>query len=139
MRCAVKCMIVALIFFVIGVRTTQSSASGFYPPEIVFLTIDEQPLLQGELGVIRRYPPSHLFVAYRYLTGRGLDEEERKAVKALWNPMLDDWGEQDKWMNDWLAARSLVMGSEPPTVSGFSRASDTNPYFWYHNCLADTF
>src|SRR6185369_1881803 len=48
----------------------------------------------GELGVLQPgYARSYLAVAYRYISGAGLDQQEQKAVTAMWKHRLGEGGE----------------------------------------------
>jgi hypothetical protein len=128
-----------LLGLTIIVASTAAHGSGFYPSEVIFAKLDPDAFLQGHLGILHRYPPPFLFVAYRHLTGQGLDEEERKALADFWGPRPEAWADQDKWMKEWLAARGQILGIESPMAKSGDRAVYVNPYFSYQNCLEDTF
>lgn len=124
-------------------RSTYSYASGFYPPKAVF-TYTRHPdfplenFVRGDLGVLQRtYARSYLYVAYRYLTGIGLDKEEQQAVHALWKERLEWQGDQEQWIRNWYAARFRVPGTGPGSIKGTDRK--LTAYQWYGNCLDDAF
>ena len=96
---------------------------------------------RGRFGVLRsRYARSYLFVAYRYMTGAGLNAGEQKELVSLWNERLEDSWDREKNQTDtlgaWLAARGKVPGaSQQPQVNVYRRTE----YYSYQNCTRDSF
>src|SRR5713101_7602312 len=79
---------------------------------------------RGELGVLQ--PPdarSYLYVAYRYFIGQGFDQEEQKALVALWDERLNSrWNAGEAWIKEWLDTRSTVPGvGVPPELQAYHR------------------
>ncbi|MBA2502778.1 MAG: hypothetical protein H0V27_07855 [Pyrinomonadaceae bacterium] len=96
---------------------------------------------RGRLGVLRNtYARSYLLVAYRYMTGAGLNADEQRALVSLWNERLQDsWEREEKGadaLDLWLAARGKVSGADQgPQVNVYRRKE----YSSYHNCSSDSF
>ena len=97
----------------------------------------------GELGVLQPgFARSYLTVAYRYFTGIGLDQQEQKAVAALWKHRLNEGDDNDaeKSVKTWLDARGKIAGL--PTLGELDpnrNISTSNYYFNYLNCNPDSF
>lgn len=97
----------------------------------------------GELGVLQpAYARSYLAIAYRYLAGAPLDQEEQKGAAALWNERLKPYWESDgeNWVKAWLDARSKVAAAAAPPGIEVYRAEDKKDYYLqYMNCPQDAF
>ena len=98
----------------------------------------------GDLGVLQpTYARSYLAVAYRYLSGVGLDVEAQKAVQALWQERLDlRWNADGQdWIQRWRDARKAVPGvSAPPEIDIYRTVTTNEAYSAdYLNCPDDAF
>jgi hypothetical protein len=135
-------IIIALIWM-----TQYSYACGPFFPQVVFThkLHPDFPLADyaaGNLGVLQpTYARSYLYVAYRYLNGIGFDQNEQKALVALWNERLkSNWLDDQNWINEWLTARSRIPNAGPPSVTTpYQRWRTYSNYSSYENCLEDTF
>jgi hypothetical protein len=104
---------------------------------------------EGQLGILQpTYAQSYLYVAYRYLTGMGFNQEEKAALLALWderlNPQADLWNPQASTaMKAWSDVRAQIAADGPqPRVDVFKALEARNGLFYYHvyvNCSADAF
>ncbi|HEV8718713.1 MAG TPA: hypothetical protein VGX03_38575 [Candidatus Binatia bacterium] len=98
---------------------------------------------RGELGVLQpTYARSYLAVAYRYLSGVGLDNAAQQAVQALWQERLDlRWNADGQdWIQHWLDARNAVPGvSSPPQITIYRTAVTDGSFHSYLNCPDDAF
>jgi hypothetical protein len=93
-RRVVAVVIVCAAALLVASPVWRSGASGIQTMVTLFesrvhpdLPLDR--FAAGRLGIIKpTWDRSHLYVAYRYLTGRGLDAAEQKAMLTLWNECL---------------------------------------------------
>jgi TolA-binding protein len=104
---------------------------------------------QGQLGILQpTYAQSYLYVAYRYLSGMGFQQEEKEALLALWNERLNP--QADLWnpnasaaVKAWSEVRAQIAAAgPPPQVNVFKALQARNGAFYYHeyvNCPADAF
>lgn len=92
----------------------------------------------GRLGVPQPgWARSYLVVAYRHLSGVGLDDEAQRAAVSLWNSRLGlERGDSPEIaLRAWLQARSGVTDEEPGPIRPWGR----DDWFAYANCTADAF
>jgi hypothetical protein len=95
---------------------------------------------RGQLGILQpSFPRFYLIVAYRYLTGVGLNAEERKALfgpePASPSTPLPPNAEQE-----WRTARTRVAGSAAPRyINAFKTISSGDYFLVYLNCNDDAF
>ncbi len=125
------------------------SSGPFFPSTVFTYTLHpEFPLerfAQGELGVLQpTYARSYLAVAYRYLSGVGLNPEEQQAMLALWQERLKrEWNpEAQGWISQWLNARNSVPGvSAQSEIDNYRRtfSADGTYFLTYLNCPVDAF
>jgi hypothetical protein len=120
---------------------------GPFFPEAVFTATHIPPLpdyYRGNLGVLQpTYARKYLFVAYRYLSGQPLSEEE---IQSL---LDDSSNSSSKWQADlfmipnaieeWLKARDRIPGMNPLRDIDFFRKTGVNEWSSYSNCTEDTF
>lgn len=99
-----------------------------------------EKFVRGELGVLQSsYEWPALYVAYRHLTGMGFNQEEQKAVLALWKTRLGLQGTfpVGESVRDWLDTRNKVPGAPSvPEPSAYRSAyrSVESYYVSYLNC-----
>jgi hypothetical protein len=101
---------------------------------------------RGRLGILEfGYARSYLYVAYRYLSGLGLNAGEQSAVVALWNARMgnplrpSDQKEAsplDQSIKQWLDAHGMVEATTPSEIEAFASAGN---YQAYLNCTPDAF
>lgn len=103
-----------------------------------------QPFVAGRLGIVLpTWNSSYLVLAYRHLTGIGLDPAEQQALLALWEqeqgPLVVGKTRPKEWMvgavGEWYRARSDVgNGTTSVTVDRYRP-----DYSSFVNCLDDAF
>ena len=146
---------VIALLLIAGLLTSPSDLASCGPFLLTAVfTLSRQPdkpdsdFAQGQLGVLlpsfyRRY----LAVAYRHLTGLGVNENERKAFfpappqpgpPPKWNP---EWKTTiGPALDEWLEARKKVPGASAPSkIDVYRRDRDPNNYSEYVNCADDAF
>lgn len=102
------------------------------------------PFAAGNLGVLEpSYARSYLVVAYRYLTGIGLDKEEQASALAVWDARLKRYwegaNEQDP-MKMWGEAVGKVSASTTkPNYEVYRSETSKDTYITYLNCPPDAF
>jgi tetratricopeptide (TPR) repeat protein len=139
--------IAAVLIIIAGLAIASRPVRGCGPffPELVF-TFSFHPdfplerFAGGQLGVLQpTYARSYLVVAYRYLSGKTLDEEERMAVVALWEERIGLRTTSDKQgLANWLEARKRAHGTVfLPEIRTFGAI--TGSYSTYLNCPEDAF
>ena len=86
----------------------------------------------GKLGMIRPgFQQAYLVVAYRYLAGLKLTEEQQKAALDIWNRNLvpENAGGDDA-IARWSEARNKIPSLPPaPAISPYAVVSKDQPYF----------
>lgn len=74
----------------------------------------------GDLGFIQQsWARSYLFVAYRYLSGRPLHDDEQTAALKLWHKRLDgdySFNQRDIAMENWVKARNEIFPGPDPEI-----------------------
>jgi len=110
-----------------------------------------EPFAQGSLGILRpEYARSYLVVAYRHLTGVGLDAAQQAAALALWKKRLGltapagaEEGAiplDEQAVAAWLAARQKVAArQEIKSIYPYKSISLENFYTNFRNCPEDAF
>ena len=97
---------------------------------------------EGQLGilqpVLRRF---YLIIAYRYLTGVGLNAEERKALFGPEPASQTPYSfRPDDPLQVWVKERARVTGkAAPPNINAFKAISGNDYYLVYLNCGDDAF
>jgi hypothetical protein len=94
---------------------------------------------RGQLGIVQpTYERLYQVIAYRYLTGAGLNDAERREifhtgpVRFPYIAMGND--------NPWLAARNKVVGIKPVDyIAPFRAVEEPGHYEVYQNCNDDAF
>jgi len=97
---------------------------------------------RGQLGILQpSFPRFYLIIAYRYLTGVGLNAEERKAFfgPEPASPSSSAPPEPDA-VQAWLKARARVSGSgAPPNINLYKTLGSGDYFLVYLNCNDDAF
>ena len=96
----------------------------------------------GKLGIIRPgFKQDYLVVAYRYLAGLKLTDEQQKAAIDIWNrKVVPDNTSGDDAIARWSEARNKIPSLPPaPAISPYAVVSKDQPYFQYLNCPNDAF
>lgn len=100
---------------------------------------------RGELGVFKDgFARSYLFVAYRYLNGMGLNQQEQSAVVKLWNERLGVGNENGREVETgglaaWQDARKKITGVAQTKEISIEREVKKDSYQYFSNCLPDAF
>jgi hypothetical protein len=96
----------------------------------------------GRLAIVRPdFRLAYLVVAYRYLSGLKLNEEQQKAALDVWNrKVVPEHPREDDAIASWSNARKKVPNLPPaPEISPYAVVSKDQPYFQYVNCPGEAF
>ena len=96
----------------------------------------------GQLGIIRPgFRPDFLVVAYRYLSGLKLTDQQQKAALDVWSRnVVPETTAGDDAVARWSAARGKIPNlPAAPAISPYAVVSKDQPYFQYLNCPNDAF
>jgi hypothetical protein len=95
---------------------------------------------RGQLGILQpSFPRFYLIVAYRYLTGVGLNAEERKALFGP-QPAVASSSPPPNAVEEWRKARARVAGGGGALyINTFKTISGTEYFLVYLNCNDDAF
>jgi hypothetical protein len=95
----------------------------------------------GKLGIVRPdFRQAYLVVAYRYLSGLSLGEEQQQAALDVWNRNVVPDHPGDDAIARWSNARNKVPNLPSSTeISPYADVSKDQPYFQYLNCPNDAF
>jgi TolA-binding protein len=133
-----------LIAILILAVPAELPGCGPFLPEALFYLASrpEAPVefARGHLGIVQpSYERLYQVIAYRYLSGVGLDDAEQRAVLALSQPVMD-WPAPTVTPNPWLAARNKAPGIKPlPELRPYRQAKKENYFYTYLNCNDDAF
>lgn len=130
---ALRLLIAVLI---LAVPVELPGCGPFLPEALFHLTgRPEAPaeFARGQLGIVQpTYERLYQVIAYRYLSGVGLNDAERQAILPSPQPTVDT--------NPWLEARNQVPGITPLRQIDPYRQVHTQGYFdTYLNCNDDAF
>ena len=131
---ALRLLIAVLI---LAVPVELPGCGPFLPVTLFHLTVGpEAPaeFAHGQLGIVQpTYERLYQVIAYRYLTGVGLNDAERQAVLSSPQPRADT--------NPWLAARNQAPGITPLRQLDPYRQVNIDGYYLdtYLNCNDDAF
>ena len=142
-----KLLAVGMIaFLLVGPATTLACGPFSLDTIFVFTVHPEYPLenfARGDIGTIQpTYARSYLYVAYRYLNGKGFTAEEQSALVDLWSDRLNLRWEpsEEQSMKRWFEARHTVLGGgEDPKIDVYRSREKPNEYETYLNCQKDSF
>ena len=102
--------------------------------------------VKGALGVVQpTYARSYQIVAYRYLSGRPLSENEKTAYLEFWHNRLGGQGngvqDDTKPASTWQKDRNKVLGLNPKNENAIQVYRNPSPEGWaqYLNCPSDAF
>jgi hypothetical protein len=146
---------VIALLLIAGLLTspTDLSSCGPFLLTAVF-TLSRQPdqpdtsFAQGQLGILLpSYYRAYLTVAYRHLTGVGVNASERAALfppapppgpPPVWNR---EWSTSvPPSVQEWLDARRKIPGAPPPLkIDVYHRETTPTSYSEYLNCTDDAF
>ena len=131
-----------IAFFLLAVPLELPGCGPFIPEALFTLKLQperpEAEFARGQLGVLRRtYKRFYLVIAYRYLSGVGLNDDERAALfpkqAAVPAPAWDA-------AKPWLAVRNSVPGVKPiASLDTYRRGFQPNSYDYFQNCNEDAF
>ncbi len=143
------------LLLIAGLVTSSSDLSSCGPFLLTAVfTFSRQPdkpdtgFARGQLGVLLpSFYRAHLIVAYRHLTGVGVNANERAtffpsppppAPAPLW---IREWSTSvPPTVQTWLEARKRVPGAPPPSkIDVYHRESTPTSYSEYVNCTDDAF
>jgi hypothetical protein len=95
---------------------------------------------RGQLGILLpSFPRFYLIIAYRYLTGIGLNAEERKALFGP-QPAAANSSPSPNAVDEWRKARARVAGNGAAlNLNTFKTISGTEYFLVYLNCNDDAF
>ena len=96
---------------------------------------------RGQLGILHlTYTRRYQVIAYRHLSGVGLNEEEAKAIYSGPMESVPSTMPLDEQRNPWLAARNKVPGVTPIQYIDAFRPVEKDGYYGnYLNCNDDAF
>ena len=143
----------AVLVALAEVKTTLFGSGPFFERAVFYSTAyPDYPRTQyarGDLGILQStYWRMYLFIAYRYLAGKGFTPREQQALEVLWDPKVKyDWmnvvaaGNEQHELEGWQKARSKVRGSGPgPNIEVYRGGFwDRGHYIGYLNCPGDAF
>ncbi|HKE25759.1 MAG TPA: tetratricopeptide repeat protein [Bryobacteraceae bacterium] len=130
-----------LVFLLLAVPLELPGCGPFLPEALFTLKLQpERPdteFARGQLGVISpTYKRFFLTIAYRYLSGAGLNDAERAALF----PPPANTAEEPPVAKPWLDARNAVAGIKPVSdVNAYRRGFQPDSYDYFLNCGADAF
>jgi hypothetical protein len=95
---------------------------------------------RGQLGILQpSFPRFYLIIAYRYLTGIGLNAEERKALFGA-QPAVASSSSPPNATEEWRKARARLAGNRAAlNLNTFKTISGTEYFLVYLNCNDDAF
>lgn len=131
--------LVALLFCP---RNTEACASDYERVDVIDWAPDADPsaYVSGRLGLLNpNFKTSALVVAYRWLSGVGLDAEEAQSARWVTLPFAANapWVPTIEGIEVWRLAHREVLGTEAPVQNaGYLRTTD---YAAADNCLAAAF
>jgi hypothetical protein len=126
-----------IAILILAVPVELPGCGPFLPVTLFHLTVGpEAPaeFAHGQLGIVQpTYERLYQVIAYRYLTGVGLNDAERQAVLSSPQPRADT--------NPWLAARNQAPGITPLRQLDPYRQVNIDGYYLdtYLNCNDDAF
>lgn len=101
--------------------------------------------IDGQLGILRpTFARSYLVLAYRHLSGVGLNASEREQARDFYKDRATDkWDHLDvNWQERWMQARSAINSPASPRVNLLTRgtlAYNAGTNSFVPNCLEDAF
>jgi hypothetical protein len=132
-----------VVFLLLAVPLELPACGPFFPEALFALKLQperaEAEFLRGQLGVVLpTYARFYLVLAYRYFTGAGLNDGERKALTPP--PAVTPDTFDDHKPAAWLEARNRVPGVKPmESIDPFHNSREPNTYESFLNCGDDAF
>jgi hypothetical protein len=132
-----------IAILILAVPAELPGCGPFLPEALFYLAgRPEAPVefARGQLGILQpRYEHLYQVIAYRYLSGVGLNDAEQKAVLPPSQPAVD-WPAPTVTPNPWLAARNDVPGIQPlATLNPYRQVKKEGYFDNYLNCNDDAF
>ena len=144
-------MMVFIIAILLSHPSTQFGCGPFFDGAIFTFSVHPDFPLEkfaaGDLGVLRPgYARSYLTIAYRYMIGISLDQQEQKAALSVWHDRLSS-GDVDSsaWVKAWLDARAKLPEAAKPTdalpiqIDATKNITNKDYYLTFLNCHEDAF
>jgi hypothetical protein len=143
-------LLICFLFATVVFNPSNLPSCGPIFPDAIFVEKRTPPLpdyIQGRLGVLQpTFDRKYLFMAYRYLSGQPLTEEEKHSLtkaassaepESIWTGAFS----ASPAMKEWLDARGRIPGIEPsPEIqSSRNEAGKSNEWRWFKNCSEDAF
>jgi hypothetical protein len=134
-------LLIAILILAIPV---ELPGCGPFLPEALFYLkgAPETPaeFARGQLGIVQpTYERLYQVIAYRYLSGVGLNDAEQRAVLPSSQPVMD-WPAPTITPNPWLTARNKVPGIQPlPELKPYRQVKREGYFDTYLNCNDDAF
>lgn len=131
-----------IVFFLLVIPAELPGCGPFIPDALFTLKLQperpEAEFAHGKLGVVSpTYKRFYLVIAYRYLSGVGLNNAERNALFPS-NPAAGSPPSMPDQL--WLAVRKTVPGIKAIPFINVNRPSfDANNYDYFQNCNTDAF
>jgi hypothetical protein len=97
---------------------------------------------KGKMGILLPgFRSAYLMVAYRYLSGVKLSNEQQAAALQVWQKnVTPEQPDVEDDLTKWSEARRSVPNLPPhPDISPYAVVSEDQPYFKFTNCQADAF
>ena len=143
-------MLICFLFATVIFNPSDLPSCGPIFPDAIFVEKRTPPLpdyIQGRLGVLQpTFDRKYLFIAYRYLSGQPLTEEEKRSLtraatsaepESIWTGTFS----ATPAMKEWLDARGRIpgIGPSPEIQSSRNAAGKSNEWRWFKNCSEDAF
>src|ERR1039458_3961664 len=132
-----------IAILILAVPAELPGCGPFLPEALFYLKgAPEAPaeFARGQLGIVQpTYERLYQVIAYRYLSGVGLNDAEQKAVLPLSQPVMD-WPAPTVTPTPCLAARNKAPGIKPlPELKPYRQAKKESYFYTYLNCNDDAF
>ncbi|MGA2198205.1 MAG: tetratricopeptide repeat protein, partial [Bryobacteraceae bacterium] len=132
-----------IAILILAVPAELPGCGPFLPEALFYLAgAPEKPAEfgRGQLGIVQpAYERLYQVIAYRYLSGVGLNDAEQKAVLPPSQPAMDAPA-RTVTPNPWLAARNNVPGTKPlREINPYRQVKRAGYFDTYLNCNDDAF
>jgi hypothetical protein len=145
-----RSLLICFLFATVIFNPSNLPSCGPIFPDAVFVEKRTPPLpdyIHGRLGVLQpTFNRKYLFIAYRYLSGQPLTEEEKSSLtkaapsaepESIWTGSFS----ATPAIKEWLDARGRIpgIGPSPEIQSSRNEAGKSNEWRWFKNCSDDAF